>query len=129
MIVKDMAVEQAKPEFRELVRRSLNEAENFFKHADKDPDAMLKFLAVQTEYLIFDAEVMYQKLTGRVSASFLAFRGWFVMTHQSVFNFSAEEMKLIEGYPADIIKRGRSEYFSEILPLASLVAKRINGDG
>jgi len=58
MIVKDMAVEDAKPEFRERMKQSLNEAENFFKHAHKDPDVTLKFLPVQTEYLIFDAEVM-----------------------------------------------------------------------
>ena len=46
------------------------------------------------------------------------------MTHQNVFNFSAEEMKVFEGRPAEMIERGRSEYFSEVLPFASFVAKK-----
>ncbi len=122
MIVKDLSVQHAKPEFRKVVSKALNAAENFFKHADKDPEASFNFLPAQTEFLIFDAEVMYQKLTGRVSPLFLAFRGWFMMTHQKSFNFSAAEIK---GWPTEVVKNGRQEYFREVLPIASHVAKAI----
>ncbi len=75
MIVKDLVVKSSKPEMRTLLRQALNEAENFFKHADRDPEAILKFFPIQTEYLIFDAETRYQILTSTLPDVFLVFRG------------------------------------------------------
>src|SRR5712692_11905589 len=43
LIVKDLAVSVAKPEFRKMVRDELNRAENFFKHADRDHANTLEF--------------------------------------------------------------------------------------
>ncbi len=106
MIVKDLSVQHAKPEFQKAVSKALNAAENFFKHADRDADASFNFFPTQTEYLIFDAEVMYQKLTGCTSPLFLAYRGWFILTHQDNFNFSAADMDLIKGSPTEAAERG-----------------------
>src|SRR3989338_5719430 len=41
----------------------ISEAENFFKHADKDPHKLLQFNPQQTESLLLDAVEMYMQIT------------------------------------------------------------------
>ncbi|MFH0940290.1 MAG: hypothetical protein V1840_00350 [Candidatus Omnitrophota bacterium] len=41
----------------------INEAENFFKHAERDQRALLEFTPEQTEFLLLDAVEMYMQIT------------------------------------------------------------------
>lgn len=61
--------------------QALKKAENFFKHGDRDPDAVLEFKASQTEFTLFDATYMYASLTGRQTYEGLVFQSWFILKH------------------------------------------------
>lgn len=50
MFIKDDVLDFVKDEYREELRRKFNEAENFFKHADRDHDAVLDFRLVNTDF-------------------------------------------------------------------------------
>lgn len=58
--------------------KDLNEAENFFKHADKDPEADLMFYPKITEPLLMDCCSQYSLLTGETVLEFDAFQLWFL---------------------------------------------------
>lgn len=54
-----------------------NEPENFFKHANRDPDAVLTFYPKFTECLLIDACEKYLNLTGDHVVDFIVFIMWF----------------------------------------------------
>ena len=53
--------------------------QNFFKHADRDPDAELEFNPEFTEYMLLDAMVTYARITGEIPTLFNAFSTWFTL--------------------------------------------------
>ncbi len=115
MTVKEEAIEYAKPEFRAMLREKFNEAENFFKHADRDHDATLNFSPAATDFYIWDACAHYQKLTEERPPLFQTFIGWFMLNNEGMFDLPA-------GWPgARYLRLGRAAYFNEMLPIASRV--------
>lgn len=92
-IVKDEFVKYVKSEYQGIFRKKCNEAENFFKHADRDPHNMLEFRSEQTEFLLFDAIVMYKTLTGRLPKAGGVFWGWFVLSDPNILMDPTEKAK------------------------------------
>jgi len=62
----------------------INEAENFFKHAKKDPKELLEFNPDQTTYLLIDAVEMYIQLTSEMPEDMSIFRVWFLLNHPKI---------------------------------------------
>lgn len=62
----------------------INEAENFFKHADQDPHALLKFIPEQTEALLLDAVEMYMQLTKEMPEDMTVYRVWFLLNNPEI---------------------------------------------
>lgn len=60
-------------------RKSMRKPQNFFKHADQDPDAKLEFDPDSTELVILGAMVTYAQITGEISMLFNAFSVWFTL--------------------------------------------------
>ena len=116
MLIKDQLKEKIKPEYKELWSGKINEAENFFKHADKDPESALDFNPDQTDMLILDACTQYYKLTGEDPPLFKQLRAWYVVNNQELFNFSEEEKGRIESFGKDAIGLGRERFFSLTIP-------------
>src|ERR1017187_200294 len=73
---KDLFLKFVKPESQEAVRRKVNEAQNFFKHADRDHEEVLDFRPEATEIFLLDACERYFALTGEGIPSFDVFRAW-----------------------------------------------------
>jgi hypothetical protein len=69
------------PERRSETRQRANAAENFFKHADRDPDEILDFKPLQTEFLLFDAFLLLERLTGRSLRAGMVFGWWFLLRY------------------------------------------------
>lgn len=99
-----------RPEHVEEVRAKLNEVENFLKHADNDPDGVLKFKPAATEYLILDACLKYHELAGETVFIFGVFVSWFILNHQNLFNPTPEEERIYKLIGKD--KPGRQEFLS-----------------
>ena len=70
---------------RKLAIKRLNEAENFFKHADKDPDGTIELDPEITHFYLFDAICCYRKITGNYSFYTLAFYCWLIFTKKEFF--------------------------------------------
>jgi hypothetical protein len=111
MIAKQQLLETIKPEFQKMVRNKINEAENFFKHADNDSLDMLLFNPRQTEILLIDACSQYFKLTAEDRPLCIIYRGWFIANYPELFNLSEEHTWSAEM----ILQMGRIGYFRKVI--------------
>ena len=59
----------------------LTRAENFFKHADKDPQGTLDFPVWPTETILWECSVEYREMTGERLLFLEAMRTWFSVNH------------------------------------------------
>jgi hypothetical protein len=80
-------------EFLKVIRSN----ENFFKHADSDPDASLTFNPESTEFLLFEGVVAHAILTGCGLPETWMFLLWFVARHADIL--------ASEGPPKDLLDR------------------------
>ncbi len=60
---------------------ALNRAQNFLKHANRDPDDALDFRPDLVKFLIFEAVLVHRALTAVFLPETVAFCGWFSATH------------------------------------------------
>jgi hypothetical protein len=70
-----------RPEKREEVRTPFNEAQNFFKHADADPNKVLEFRPAVNDFVLFDC---FQLYTGLPLKEGLGFVAWFASVHREI---------------------------------------------
>jgi len=73
-----------RPDKRKFVSDLVNAPQNFFKHADRDPDEVLDFYDEATPFYIIDAVLLHQQLTGANVAACQAFRVWFMLNYPDV---------------------------------------------
>lgn len=59
--------------------RALTQAENFFKHAERDPGGTLDFNTEQTMWVLFDATCLYWRLTNDYTHEARVFLCWFFL--------------------------------------------------
>lgn len=89
---------------------AMNEPENFFKHADRDPDASFDFVADYTECLLVDACRTYADLTGERVIAFDCFLLWFMCRDQSQFDI-AESVRPFADEAQRLFKAGDRQGF------------------
>jgi hypothetical protein len=77
-------------------KRYINSPENFFKHADKDPDAIGELDPRWTEILIWEASRKYCEMTGEQNKPMLTYIFWFVL----------HRPELREGFEQDCASQG-----------------------
>jgi len=76
MAVKDLFPTTVSAAQRKRVENWLNSFENFFKHADRDPDGTIKFNGEITELMLIDAWAQYERLGGTLSRAGKIFKLW-----------------------------------------------------
>ena len=109
----DWIDELVKPEAKKIVWNKLNETANFFKHADRDPEAVHEFYPEQTENMLSFAVYQYQQITGEWSPEIRLFSTWYMLHHPEAFNTPRETIDIGTGlYGAD-----RNRFWRELLPL------------
>ena len=117
MLVKDKAIEFVKPEYRKEFRDSINKAENFFKHADRDHDQTLDFNPDQSQMLMFDAMSAYSALTGETPALFKVFQAWIVCSKPEMFD-APQHLKIwFDKVGPELASSGRPAFFNSLLPI------------
>ena len=117
VFIKGHMLDMVKSEYRRQLIDKTNEAENFFKHADRDHEASLHFDPEMTELHLIDACVQFQKLTGDEPALFLIYRVWFSAHHPNLFILPDELKSQLENIGPSIAQMGRGEYFNAAVPL------------
>jgi hypothetical protein len=65
-----------KPEYRKEFETLFRGAQNFFKHADRDPEEKLKFYFKATKFFILDAAILYTTITNTTFPEIVGFMGW-----------------------------------------------------
>jgi len=90
MMIKQLFASYIIPGKEKVFIRKVNEAENFFKHADKDQDIALDFDPTLPEFFLLDVVGQYFKLAGKDTPLFKIFRTWFFISHPDLFNFPEE---------------------------------------
>ena len=85
-LLKDLAPirEDKKREWIDI----LNAAQNFFKHADRDPDELFDFCYEGTKFFIWDAVEMLFTLKKSIPKEAFVFRTWLFTKHPEFFNDS-----------------------------------------
>jgi hypothetical protein len=75
-----------KPEHKDFVFKKVNEARNFFKHADKDPEEILTWNPEISTYFIWDATSLYRRLVGDdTPCEIFAFSAIFRIEHSELW--------------------------------------------
>jgi hypothetical protein len=121
LLMKDGFMARIKEGHEKEVRKLINKAENFFKHADRDHDDTIEFNPGQSEFLFLESCSVYAKLTGEFPPLFKLYRSWFIANHQNLFNFSVEEQRTIAMGAQDVLQMGKEQYFNMALPLMSRI--------
>ena len=122
MVIKGQMLDYAKPEYRQMIKGKVSEAENFFKHADRDHEATLDFNPDMSDLLIIDACAQYKKLAGEEPPLFVIYRIWFTANYTDAFIFPDEFKKALNVNAPSIVQMGRAQYFSTVLPLIMHIA-------
>ncbi len=119
MLVKDLIKALVPPEEREAVHRKLNEAENFFKHADRDPDGKVAFIPLQTIAMLFDAGIKYHEMTGAMPDGMNMFVWWLAATTPDLFTWPEPVADAAQQYAANLRGVSRREFHALLRPFAS----------
>src|SRR6266852_3470274 len=82
-----------RPDKLELARRVFRGAQNFFKHADKDPEGVLDFNPEATAFYLHDAVEKYRELSKENPPIVRVFALWFRVQWTEVFHFPNGEGK------------------------------------
>ena len=124
MLIKDRLVSIAPTEYTKEVRNLINKAENFFKHADKDHDAVLEFNPILSEYLLLDACDKYRELSGEYPPLFKVFRAWVMMTNQDIFALEPSQLATLKTSSNVLVSGGKAAFFKDMLATLLLSAYR-----
>jgi hypothetical protein len=129
MFAKEFLVQHIAPGQEKHVMSQVNEAENFFKHADRDPDKVLHFKLFLTEIFLLDACGKYHDLTGELVPVFQVFFYWVIIHHPKLFKLPAEAQMLAEGLQEDLSSLSRQDFFRVALPFAVQQNTPTEGNG
>jgi hypothetical protein len=76
MVVKGFLLTTVSKAQRKEVAKWLNSFENFFKHADHDPNGEIEFSAGITEAMLIDAWAQYERLEGSLTEAGKVLKFW-----------------------------------------------------
>ena len=110
---------------RKEVADKLREAQNFFKHADKDHDKEIKFDPESTLFVMWDACEMYARLTGEGTDSMKCFDQWFRMKYRETIENKDLKQLLDDIADYDLPKPAFFETCIKALQRNGLVADKL----
>lgn len=110
-----------RPDYVKRFYVRLDAAKNFFKHADKDPDALIQFSQFESEIVMLDACWTHRRFTGGGLPTPLlgTFILWSTLTWAKDF-VTYEGLDSRAPEPERMGRLTRAEFFKEMLPIARL---------
>ena len=91
LLLDKLLADLVKPEHHKELRKKFRKSENFFKHADNDPEGILTFNLETSDYMLLEAVEAYTVLTGERVPELHAYRGWWLLQHQDCLAGASEE--------------------------------------
>ena len=120
-MIKDVMPNWVQLEDRPAAIRKLNEAENFFKHADRDHAEVLEFRQEPTELLLFDACQKYRQLTNEVLPVLAVYEAWWHLGPGAGFKLNQEYEKLRQQLRRNHPNAQRQSFFVKVFPMISMM--------
>jgi hypothetical protein len=123
-IARDVGVKSGKKSLLIDVLNQRNKAmgkaamvpQDFFKHARKDPDAVLPFNPNMTPYHIYDALVLYADIYDDMSPHMKLFMIRFMLDYPEIFGGGSPALP--KGFDVENVRRlHRTEFFDQLAPL------------
>lgn len=99
------------------LEKKINEAKNFFKHAEKDHETALDFRPEVNDFILLDACEKYIELTSEKTSYFIIFRAWFAYKHPDTLVFRHEDNEHIKKVMSSFAGN-KAEYFSTMLAVS-----------
>ncbi|MBF0243891.1 MAG: hypothetical protein HQL31_01290 [Planctomycetes bacterium] len=111
----DILVKSAvKPEFQKEFKCIMRKAQNFFKHADKDPKAIFDYKSLITEIHLFFTIDDYRRLTGERTPLMLIYQSWYMLSNPH--HFQDEFKKQLEQF-SHINPSDKLSFYSDSLAI------------
>jgi len=117
-MIKDWLPDMVKAEHAEAFRAKLNEAQNFFKHAERDPKAALEFEAGQTDVLLLDACWAFRRLARERLPLLGVFELWAFLTFAAKFVTHEGADQLSPEYRQGLATLSRQAFFDKMIAVA-----------
>ena len=102
-----------KPGYVDTFRKLLRRPQNFFKHADQDPDDILEFYPSAAAALIWAASEKYYELAKDDCLELAAFRAWTMIRNPDVLLPPYRQQVEQLGLSADFTRDMRPQYFEK----------------
>jgi len=87
--------EYIKPEHHGMIHKRFRAPENFFKHADRDPEEVLTFNPEASEYWLIEAVEAYSALTNEEPPLFKAYRAWWMIHHPDLLKEIPSQLQFL----------------------------------
>ncbi len=117
MFAKDMMFDFLTDKGKLVWKRGMNEAENFFKHADRDTEENLVFDPGMSELFLWEACTQYARITGEEPPLLKLYNYWFFLRHQTLFDLPEDQKSKIVSLVRFSENLPRENYMAEFLPL------------
>lgn len=124
VLIKGLLLDYVREEKKKDFIHLLNEAENFFKHADQDHNGIIKFNPGQTELLLYDACSKYHEITHRIIPRLYLFQIWYMVNHVELFILPDEINTAIRTVKRTSVYGNRGEYYETLLPIIAVMVER-----
>jgi hypothetical protein len=112
-----ITLESVPVEQREEVKRLLMESQNFFKHSKKDKESVLKFYPIISEYFLYEAITLTQRVFGRCSVSMFTFGSYFHIHRPHLQYVGPQRINelLVHFELRELAELNREEFFSRLV--------------
>ena len=119
----DYLAQSIQPDYYKVAIETLREAQNFFKHANRDPKATLEFSLAEPEIFLLGACDKFRSVAGHRTGEMGLFITWFRMQNPGMVVFDSTAP--VPEFPADFKfeSHQRREFFATFIePMRSMAA-------
>lgn len=120
---EDIVAKTIRPEYRQRWYRLLVEPQNFFKHADRDPDVVLKFYPETTRFHLFDAALMCHELDPGGCPEASVFIAWMSQKYSGILA-DGPIREFLKEWPASVQRLDDFESILAVIDASKLPQKR-----
>ncbi|MDQ6808323.1 MAG: hypothetical protein M3Z64_02690 [Verrucomicrobiota bacterium] len=108
-----------KPQFKEMVRRKLTEHQNFFKHADRDPEKTVEFNPELTEGFLAESCIKYYQLTREKVPALHIYVQWECLWNPEMWeNKDSDTLKKMAEIRQLFTREMREQYYRSMMTAA-----------
>jgi hypothetical protein len=106
-----------------VLTKTLREAQNFFKHADENPDAILEFSSAEAELFLLGACDTFREFAGQRTPDMAIFITWFIVQNPGMVTLNEATLFSESSAEPTFQPHQRGEFFAALIGQAgSLMA-------